>query len=699
MWGHDDLVDADAASSIDLRPRVGSGPGAFEFWFRGAHVFGLFLYAITISVLAAWAFPRQSGPIRLAAAVLVALGVPITVLSVAAGLGLDLSWPGVVVVHAMLWAIAVSRRGRRETGRVDSTGVLSSVFLAATVAFLSALIGPDPSGYVIIDAWAHLAWSRDLAVDPELYARGFPAFLSTLTPFDPLFGAFRASAILLHFALATQFLALARRPSSRVVAALAALAYLLAPAVDFRAEIPLPEFLSAIFIVAIWWVVRSETFVGGWRAVTLALLAAVVVFTHVSALQIATFTGIGVALLLGAGRTPWPGRILDVAGLVLGVVFAALLSPSLMVLVTDPGSLPLLNLQSGSVDAAGPRVIVRGMGLSLCGLLALGAARVIRNRRRVEASDAAQAAGLGVTTLLLFAPIALAHADVELPLQVFTLRLVHAACLSCAVLVVVGFDTRREEGPLSPAWLALTAVVFVVGQLPIDRVGFTMIAVAAVVLFAAIATYLRVSGPAWFGFAAVALIASVSLRAAIWVPEQAPSIRWLREAPEALPIVTNWPATNELDALVDVPVLDGLAGRDAQLGLHRGSFTTDLRDRLWWCGGESALGPLARYLEDSGLGAVHVVVDARFVRAWSVYAAARQDPNRNHEGEAALLYDAEPCPTGPDERLQRLQKVLREWPAARVVHESPEATVYRVESDAGTGRALGNSGTESGGQP
>ena len=124
-------------------------------------MFGTLLYIISTTMLAGWCFPGQKPAARLATAVLLALAIPILVLATAARFGLHATPALVFAAHASLWITAALCRRRR--ARPPEGSVLPSAILASLVALLSALLGRDPSGLVLVDAWAHLTWSRTLA--------------------------------------------------------------------------------------------------------------------------------------------------------------------------------------------------------------------------------------------------------------------------------------------------------------------------------------------------------------------------------------------------------------------------------------------------------------------------------------------------------------------------------------------------------
>jgi hypothetical protein len=642
---------------------------------------GTLLYFVSMSMLAGWCFPGQRPATRLAAAVLLALAVPILVLATAARFGQDAGPALILVAHAPLWITAALCRRRRV--RPPEGSVLPAAFLASLVALLSALLGHDPSGLVLVDAWAHLAWSRTLAASLHAYAPGFPAFLAMLTPFGALVGAFRCSALVLHFALAAQFLALGDRGRDRGLAALAALAYVLVPAAGSRFEPPGPELLSAVFLAGSWWVACAHGPSERARAAALGALALVNLICHVSALEIALFLALAVAIATGASGARPAARIVALGSLAAGVLCASALSPWFVDLVLAPASVPLVALQPGLVRALALRSVVAAFGLALGGLLLVGAVRMTRGWRAVAARDLAVVAGLALAALGLLAPIALASFGVQVPLQLFTDRLLMATALPLALLAAVMLERGRAERPGRDLGPALGVAVVALAQLVRPAAAWSHVALAFLAAALGLLALRTVSWRAQIAVAGTALVLGVVVRLWIWTPQVPPEAHWLRGAPADIPVLTNWPVTNELDALVDAQVLDGLAGRDANLALHRRSFSTDLRDRLAWCGGGGDVEGIETYLRVNGIPEAYLVVDDRFGNAWRTYRTQRDAVlAAPHPGTDRLLREP-PCAIPDAERLAAMRAGLRAWPHAEVAFEAPGVTIFRVRCPIG----------------
>jgi hypothetical protein len=642
---------------------------------------GTLLYLVSTSMLAGWCFPEQRPATRLAAAVLLALAVPILVLTTAARLGVNASAPLVLAAHASLWITATLCRRRRPQPPEGS--VLPAAFLAAVVALLSALLGRDPSGLVLVDAWAHLAWSRTLATSLRAYAPGFPAFLATVTPFGALAGAFRCSALVLHFALAAQFLALGHRGRDRGPAALAALAYLTVPAAGSRFEPPGPELLSAIFLAGSWWVACAHGPSERARAAALGALTLVILLCHVSALEITLFVGLAIAITAGASGTRPAARIVALGSLAAGVLCASALSPWFVDLVLAPASVPLVALQPGLVRAVALRSVAATFGLALGGLLLVGAVQMARRWRTVAARDVAAVAGLALAALALLTPIALADLGVQVPQQLFTDRLLLAAALPLALLAAVMLERGRAEATGRDFVPALGVAIVALAQLVRPAAAWSHVGLAFLAAALGLLALRTVSRRAWIALAGVALALGLVVRLWIWSPQVPPEAHWLRGAPAEIPILTNWPVTNELDALVGAPVLDGLAGRDANLALHRRSFSTDLRDRLAWCGSGDDVGAIETYLLAKGIPEAFLVVDDRFGNAWRTYRTARDGLlAAPHPGMDNLLSEP-PCAIPDAERLAAMRASLRTWPRAEVAFDAPGVTIFHVRRPIG----------------
>jgi hypothetical protein len=642
---------------------------------------GTLLYFVSTTMLAGWCFPGQRPAARLAAAVLLALAAPIVVLAMAARFGLDAGPALILAAHASLWITAALCRRRR--ARPPEGSVLPAALLASLVALLSALLGHDPSRLVLVDAWAHLTWSRTLAASLHAYAPGFPAFLATLTPFGALVGAFRCSALVLHFALAAQFLALGNRGRDRGLAALVALAYLLVPAAGSRFEPPGPELLSAVFLAGSWWVACAHGTSERARAAALGALTLVILICHVSALEIALFAALAVAIATGASGARPAARIVALGSLAAGVLCASALSPWFVDLVLAPASVPLVALQPGLVRALALRSMMTAFGLALGGLLLVGAVRMARWWRVVAARDLAVVAGLALAALALLAPIALARLGVQVPLQLFTDRLLMAAALPLALLAAVMLERGRAEASGRDFVPALGVAIVALAQLVRPSAAWSHVGLAFLAAALALIARRTFSRRAGIATAGTALVLGVLVRLWIWAPQVPPEAHWLRGAPADIPVLTNWPVTNELDALVDAPVVDGLAGRDANLALHRPSFSTDLRDRLAWCGGGDDVEGIESYLRANGVPEAYLVVDDRFGNAWRTYRGQRDAVlAAPHPGMDRLLREP-PCSVPDAERLAAMRASLRAWPRAEVVFEAPGVTVFHIRRSTG----------------
>ena len=441
----------------------------------------------------------------------------------------------------------------------------------------------------------------------------------------------------------------------------------------------MPELLGALFLIATWWVLLRDEHGERGRALGLGGLVLMIVLCHVSALQIAMLLALGLAVVGGAGGLRWSARLLAAAAMAIGLVVAAALSPSFLALLFAPESVPLMAMQSGSVQAIGLRSMVAGLGLTLGVLLALALVGLGLHRRELRPREIVAFGSLLGAALLLLAPLALAHLDVELPLQLFTSRLLMAAALPLSILVAAVLGRGIHSRDTRLLFVAFGAVAL--AQLARPVAPLPQVATAVLVAAALGVGLWRMPRRLWPTLTGTVLLLTVFVRLWIWTPEMRPYVQWLRAASAPLPVLTNWPVTNELDALLEVPVIDGLAGRDAGVALHRAEFSTDLRDRLHWCGAEGntrALQGLRDHLESTGRTEVFLVVDARFRRAWEEYADKWTDPTRDLGDEARRVYATEPCSAAPEQRLDEVHRSLQAWKEAEVAFRSPEATVYHV---------------------
>jgi hypothetical protein len=618
-------------------------------------MFGAALFFVSTFALAATRFRGLQSAARLAAASLVALGVPVLVLVVAARAGLPPSVALVIGAHAALWLAAASGARSRPPGGTlpNDGGIASAAIIAGAVAVMTALLAPVPSGTALVDPWAHLAWSRGLDRALGSYPPAFPALLATLTPLDLLAGAFRYSALVLHFTLAAQCLALAGRGAGRAWAALAALLYVLVPA-GGRTEPPRAEMLGAVLLAAGAWVTVSTDLAPRTRAVALGLLVMMLLLSHVSALEMAMVAALAVAAVAGAPDGKARGAL--VSAVVLGGAVALALSPFLVTLLVSPGRVALVAEQPGLLAPMAPRAVAGGLGIALCGAFgaalpaALAGWRARPRQRRVLA-----AALLGAAVLLL-APLVLVHMGVHIPLQLFGARLVLAAALPLALFVALVADHLGRAGGIA---LVAALGAFVLVQVFRPVTSLQHVALASTLALGAWWVVAKGGTPARIAAAAALVPLGAVVRLWAWTPQMPVAAEWLRAQPERLVVVTNWPVTNELDALLDVPVIDGLAGRDANIALHRAGGASELHDRLDWCGAGGEVERVAAFLRERGDSAAWLVVDPRFETAWRVYRDQRVEVAATGESARYARLAPRPCAASAPDRLAGMRAALR----------------------------------------
>jgi len=237
---------------------------------------------------------------RVALGFLVGLGSPVLAVSIIARLGVQPNTGVVLAVFAVLAAVFWTlTRARRDAP--DDTKWVGVAGVAFVVASLSALLGRPPEAGVLIDPWAHIAWSRNLPGVFDLYPPGFPALFAVLGLDDPLLGAFRLAPFILHSALAAQFLALGETAGAAWPGATAGLLYLVVPVAFAKFDPPRPELFAAVCVASAWWILLGALPTRRWTYGSLALSTCVLLVTHVSPLEIAPVATAGVCVLAGFG--------------------------------------------------------------------------------------------------------------------------------------------------------------------------------------------------------------------------------------------------------------------------------------------------------------------------------------------------------------------------------------------------------------
>lgn len=605
--------------------------------------------------------PQLAPARRCALASLLALVVPMVALCLAARLKLRIDAAIVLASHLLLWWFALVRiRSRRQDGPAGE--LLAPLGLALAVAGVSALLGRNPSHDALIDPWAHLAWARNLPDALFLYPPGFPAVVRSLTLDHPLIGAFRSAPVVLHVTLACQFLALGATGGRIAPAALFALLYLIIPVSQGKFEPPRPELLAAILIVASWWILLASGLSRGARRGALGLCTAALLVAHVSVLELAHLAALGLAVILGAGERAARDRGMLLASIAAGGGLSLLISPWPWKVMFTPQEIPLVAHQPGTVDSLSPRSLALLWGLDLTAWMVVTVAWIPAAWSRFGFSTRRVLAALGLAAALLLAPLLLIRLDVHLPLQLFTHRLALGAALPLAAAVALVLSHRSTWPGVDRALTAGLVLLTLAYKTWRPGVPASQLLLALLVAVLGLAAARATTRTPWVvaGLAGLAL-AAWGIRLWIWTPHEPPVVRWLREEAEPrVPVVTNWPVTNALDALVSRPVMDGLAGRDANVGLHRAHEVTTLRGEILWCGdGGTAAAALATHLQTQELRVAYVVVDPRFETTWSDYARERAHMIRIGRLGRYPFFQEPPCPEPAPVRLGRMREALR----------------------------------------
>jgi len=146
-------------------------------------------------------------------------------------------------------------------------------------------------------------------------------------------------------------------------------------------------------------------------------------------------------------------------------------------------------------------------------------------------------------------------------------------------------------------------------------------------------------------------------------------------------VITNWPLTNALDALAPQRVLDGLAGTDANIGLHRANVTMTIRDHLTWCGEEygTTAGALRETLVEMDALPAYLVIGDSFEEAWRVFAEQRAARIHEGESESNAFFATEPCATASVERLRTMRTSLDNHPGVTREFHTKTVTIYKIQ--------------------
>jgi hypothetical protein len=368
--------------------------------------------------------------------------------------------------------------------------------------------------------------------------------------------------------------------------------------------------------------------------------------SHFSNLEIAHGLAISFTIAVGMSGEPASRRVLFLASLGAGAAVSLAISPWPLTLLFNREALPYAEVFHSDVTIPSPAAIVRmyGPGLSIAGALCM--VWIVIGIKRAHRFVNGALIGLCLFGAITVAPLFAAAAGVDIPISLSVYRFFLAAALPLALLVTLAAGRARR----SSLWGSILAAV-AGGVLMLDivfrSVHMPFLVIAAVVVagfwwyLSSPKTAKRLSLGAGF-----ALICAVSTRPAVWMPVAPVEAAWLSaKGDSGLPVVTNWPLTNALDALVDQRVIDGLAGRDGNVARHRSMPILPLHDRVDWCGEAkaAAVDSLIAALAETGDLPAYLVFGERFAESWRLYA--EQHARRVAEGDIAdfPFFAADPC--------------------------------------------------------
>ncbi|UCH83040.1 MAG: hypothetical protein JSW50_11280 [Candidatus Latescibacterota bacterium] len=636
---------------------------------------GTFLFLILFLAIARYlrGWPPAA---RVGFAAALSLAVPVVVLSILARFGFHATSISIAAVFVVLIAVILVRTPRGFILSDDPAWVTTAA-VALLVAMSTALFGRPPTMDPLVDPWAHLAWSRDLPNAFHLYSTGFPAFYAVMGLGDPLAGAFRFAPMLLHAALAAQFMALSERFGKPWTGAVAAFVFLVVPVAFGKFEPPRPILLASVFIAASWWIILFDRPGFRWKMGSLAFLTGALVITHASVLEITHLAALAFAIQIGddsVTRTSRFGVVLTVAG---AAVFGLIISPFPLWLFFKPDAGAAVVDMSRPIDVPGVVDFARMWGLGLGVAAAAASVWMIVHVRTAWRASWGVLPGFALWFVLCLAPVGLAGLGVRIPNTLAAYRYVLAASLPLALAAaVVGAMTAERSKAASIVVLLCSLVVGVdIALRPSFQLLYGLIAAALVATTWRIVN--RPSKPAIPVALSVGCLAlATAFRLVIWFPTTPPEASWLKEEGDPnFHVITNWPVTNSLDALAPQPVLDGLAGKDANLGLHRASATTSLRDCISWCGQNVAANAdsLHTALQQANALPAYIVVGNRFEQAWRTYAEQRA----KRPGTSSF-FAASPCADDPVIRLLNIRRALENHPTVTHEFETETVTIYTI---------------------
>ncbi|UCG53266.1 MAG: hypothetical protein JSW58_06855 [Candidatus Latescibacterota bacterium] len=619
---------------------------------------------------------------RVALASVFALAGPVLALSVVARLGLNANPPIIVLVFVLFIVVAAMLRPRREMWPGNPLWLRASA-LALVVASLSALLGRPPTLGTLADPWAHIAWSRGLPAALDAYTPGFPAFYAILGLDDRLLGAFRMAPVVLHFVLTAQFLALSERFGKIWPGAVAALAYLVVPVAFGKFEPPRPELMGAVFITASWWILLSNHPGKRWRPLSLSVLTCVLLVSHPSILEIAFLMAMAVVVIIRKTDTDRNGRLHLLFSIGVGTAVSLLVSPFPLRFLFDTDTGPAIADRYRAITVPGIIYVARMWGFGLGLATIAGVVWIATHVRKAHRESTGVLLGLAIWFALILGPVALAAIGIQLPNTLATYRYLLSAALPLALGVTVVAGLALGSGALARFGVALCTVVIAL-DICLRPTFSVFLGVLALILVAGCWWILRRSPNrvvlvATNGFV---FLMAIAFRLVIWLPSPPPEANWLaNEGDRQTTVVTSWPMTNAFDALIPQRVLGGLAGADANLGLHRAGATTKLRDRLNWCGdiNDSVVDTLRTVLGGMDALPAFLVVGDRFEEAWRAYAERWESLPQTDDPKDRPFFAADPCGEAAALRLEKIRKLLDDHSGVSRVFTTENAVIYRME--------------------
>ncbi len=636
---------------------------------------------LLLVLLVASRLPEIPPARRVASAFAFGIGAPVLAVTLLGRFGVQPSTATILIVFAALaGAVWWITRAARPGGDSRWIGMLGLSFV---VASLSALLGRPPAAGVLIDPWAHIAWSRDLPGAFELYPPGFPAFIAILGVDDPLIGAFRLAPFLLHSALAAQFLAIGEAFGAVWPAAIASLAYLVVPVAFGKFEPPRPEIFAAVCITASWWIYAVGLPRRMWTYASLGTMTCLLIISHVSILEIAHLGAMLFCIVVGVSGGFAGSRRGQIIALLSGISLALAISPWPMRLLA--GSSSVLDIPSAHTTSAIPGAveITRMWGPGLVAAGAAGVAWFLSRLTAIRPLPRWFLLGMGVFGVLILAPPLLIAAGARLPIPLATYRFYLSAAVPLAMGAAVSGALAWNEKRASRIGVVVCALIVALDFCL--RPSLSVAAgLASLVLIAA--TWRVARRPRrerrLAAAAGLALALGIVARLLIWMPEAPPEAEWLaRKGDPRATAVTNWPVIVALDALAPQRAVDGLAGKDGNVARHRSGGISPLNSSLYWCGDDlrGEVDRLRRVLDEMGALPAYIVLSERFAESWSVYAEQRAHFIARGELGTHPDWAAAPCSTAAKARVGAIRAALESAPGVAREFSTDETIIYRMD--------------------